>query len=158
MNAQLKLLHPILIERFNSGKFNPATPLSAGIDLVACIDQSITLERGSPAVLIPTGFALFTNERSVTGLILPRSGKGHKEGLVLGNSVGLIDGDYQNQWFVSAWNRGQKESITINPGDEIAQMVFVPIIHPQFEVVSEFSDETQRGLGGFGSTTEKTSQ
>lgn len=126
--------------------------MSAGYDLIACIDEPLVVKYGDKAVLIPTGLAMFINDGSVAGIILPRSGLGHKQGLVLGNTLGLIDGDYQNQWMVSAWNRGQQHEVTINPGDRIAQAVFVPVIHPEFITVSEFSEETERGLGGFGST------
>jgi dUTP pyrophosphatase len=131
----------------------PATDGSAGYDLLACVDSPTFIRRYEPAVLIPTGLAIHINDRSVAAMILPRSGLGHKRGLVLGNSVGLIDSDYQQQWFVSAWNRGQSESIVINPGDRIAQVVFVPVLHVAiWEEVTEFGVETERGLGGFGST------
>lgn len=128
------------------------TALAAGYDLFACIDAPVSIRAGEKATLIPTGLAMFSNEASMAGIILPRSGLGHKQGLVLGNTLGLIDGDYQNQWFVSAWNRGQQDEIVINPGDRIAQVMFVPVIHPDFLVVDEFTVETERGLGGFGST------
>jgi dUTP pyrophosphatase len=120
--------------------------------LIACIDEPLKVIRNEKAVLIPTGLAIHIGDGSIAGIILPRSGLGHKQGLVLGNSLGLIDGDYQNQWFVSAWNRGQQEEIVINPGDRIAQAIFVPVIHPEFVYVNAFSRETERGLGGFGST------
>lgn len=129
-----------------------ATPMSAGYDLIANVVDPIAILRGDKATLIPTGLAMFINDGSVAGLILPRSGLGHKQGLVLGNTLGLIDGDYQNEWFVSAWNRGQQQEIVINPGDRIAQVIFVPVIHPNFVTVSEFNTETERGLGGFGHT------
>lgn len=129
-----------------------ATPMSAGYDVVACIDEPIVLLKGDKAQLIPLGFACYMADGHVAGLILPRSGLGHKQGLILGNTVGLVDGDYQNQWFASACNRGQQETIYINPGDRIAQIVFVPVIHPDFDVVTEFTEASERGLGGFGST------
>lgn len=129
-----------------------ATPMSAGYDVVACIDEPIVIKKGDKATLIPLGFACFMNDGAVAGLILPRSGLGHKQGLALGNTVGVVDGDYQNQWFASAWNRGQQDEIVINPGDRIAQIIFVPVIHPQFVMVDEFTEQTERGLGGFGST------
>jgi len=128
------------------------TPLSAGFDLVACNEDPIYLRNDGKAVLVPTGLAIYIKFMNLAGLILPRSGLGHKQGLVLGNSVGLIDADYQDQWYVSAWNRGQQETITINPGERIAQLLFVPVVHPDFVVVDAFDAETERGLGGFGST------
>lgn len=146
MKIQMKKLHPLAT--------TPArmTPLSAGYDLMACIDTPVTIRRDEKATLIPTGLALFSNNGDVAGLLLPRSGLGHKQGLVLGNLLGLIDGDYQNQWYVSAWNRGQQEEIVINPGDRIAQAIFVPVLHPEFIEVAEFDATSDRGLGGFGST------
>lgn len=135
-----------------------ATSMSAGYDVVACIDEPIVIKKGDKAMLIPLGFACFMDDGAVAGLILPRSGLGHKQGLALGNTVGVVDGDYQNQWFASAWNRGQQDEIVINPGDRIAQIIFVPVIHPQFVVVDEFSAKTERGQGGFGSTGVNTSE
>ena len=126
--------------------------LAAGYDLIACIDEPMVLEKTDCAELIPTGLAMFSNHGDVAGIILPRSGLGHKQGLVLGNTLGLIDGDYQNEWYVSAWNRGQYDQIVIKPGDRIAQCIFVPVLHPNFMVVDEFDTESGRGLGGFGST------
>lgn len=128
------------------------TPLSAGYDICACIDAPLSIRAGEKATLIPTGLAMFSGRGDMAGILLPRSGLGHKQGLVLGNTLGLIDGDYQNQWFVSVWNRGQQDEIIINPGDRIAQCIFVPVIHPMFVVVDEFNTTTERGLGGFGST------
>lgn len=133
--------------------YGPATPFSAGYDLVACVDAPVVLKKSDKAVLIPTGLAIHIDHKNTAALILPRSGLGHKQGLVLGNSVGLIDADYQNQWFVSAWNRGQQDEIVIQPGEKIAQVVFTPVIHPEFRQVKDFSaGDTVRGLGGFGST------
>ncbi|MCL2874713.1 MAG: dUTP diphosphatase [Betaproteobacteria bacterium] len=129
-----------------------ATPMSAGYDVIACINEPVAIRKGDKATLIPLGFACYMANEQVVGLILPRSGLGHKQGLVLGNTVGVVDGDYQNQWYASAWNRGQQDEIVTNPGDRIAQIVFVPLIHPVFERVEEFSEATKRGLGGFGST------
>ena len=126
--------------------------MAAGYDIVACIDAPVILRRYDKATFIPTGIAIFMGRGDVAAIILPRSGLGHKQGLVLGNTLGLVDGDYQNQWFVSAWNRGQQDEIVINPGDRIAQVVFVPVIHPHLVEMSEFSEETERGTGGFGST------
>lgn len=128
------------------------TDLAAGYDLHACIDAPMSIRAGEKATLIPTGLAMFSNEGNMAGIILPRSGLGHKKGLVLGNTLGLIDGDYQDQWFISAWNRGQEDEIVIMPGERIAQCIFVPVIHPDFQIVEEFSIETDRGTGGFGST------
>lgn len=146
MRVQIKLLDP------RAAVPQPATPMSAGYDLIAAINGPISIRAGEKATLIPTGVAIFIGDATVMGLILPRSGLGHKQGLVLGNTAGVIDGDYQNQWFVSAWNRGQQDEIVINPGERIAQVVFVPVLHPSFDVVREFSEWTVRGQGGFGST------
>jgi deoxyuridine 5'-triphosphate nucleotidohydrolase len=127
----------------------PATPGSAGLDLRACLDAPQVLAPGDSA-LVPTGFALHIADTGLAAVLLPRSGLGHKHGIVLGNLVGLIDSDYQGQVMVSLWNRGQQE-FTINPGDRIAQMVFVPVVQAEFEVVDEFS-ASQRASGGFGHT------
>ncbi len=124
-----------------------ATEGSAGMDLRACIDQPLTIEPGQTH-LIPTGIAVYIETPSLAGMILPRSGLGHKHGLVMGNLVGLIDSDYQGQLFVSLWNRSSK-SYQIDVGERIAQFVLVPIAHVQFETVKEFK-QTTRGSGGFG--------
>ena len=126
-----------------------ATDGSAGMDLRACIDQPLLLEPGKTE-LIPTGIALHMEEREMAATLLPRSGLGHKHGVVLGNLVGLIDSDYQGQIFVSCWSRGDT-TFTVEPGERIAQMVFVPVIQVEFEVVEEF-DASERGAGGFGHT------
>ena len=126
-----------------------ATDGSAGVDLRACVDQTTSLLPGQTQ-LIPTGIAIHIDDSNLAAVILPRSGLGHKHGVVLGNLVGLIDSDYQGPLMVSAWNRGQTE-FTINPGDRIAQLVFVPVVQANFEVVHEFSS-SQRGEGGFGHT------
>jgi dUTP pyrophosphatase len=130
------------------------TPGAAGIDLRACIDQPILLERGGKSVLIPTGIAIHIKDPNFAGFILPRSGMGHKQGLVLGNGTGLIDSDYQGELFVSAWARPQGDlpAVLINPGERIAQLVFQPIVHAQFNWVTSFEEESERGEGGFGST------
>jgi dUTP pyrophosphatase len=130
------------------------TDMSAGIDLFACIDAPLTLQPQADAVLIPSGIAILMNDPNMVAFLLARSGLGHRKGLVLGQSVGTIDADYANQIFVSAWLRTPPGSapLTINPGDRIAQLVFVPIVRPSFTVVDEFSVTTKRGLGGFGST------
>ncbi|MDH5424825.1 MAG: dUTP diphosphatase [Gammaproteobacteria bacterium] len=125
---------------------------SAGMDLRACIDQKILLKPGQTE-LIPTGIAIHIADNSLAATILPRSGLGHKHGIVLGNLVGLIDSDYQGQLFVSMWNRGDKE-FEIECGDRIAQLVFVPVVQVEFEQVEEFAD-SDRGEGGFGSTGKK---
>jgi dUTP pyrophosphatase len=117
------------------------------MDLRACIDKTITLNPGETE-LIPTGIAIHINDPGLAATILPRSGLGHKHGIVLGNLVGLIDSDYQGQLFVSCWNRGNN-SFTIEQGDRIAQLVFVPVIQADFEVVDAF-DQSDRGTGGFG--------
>lgn len=126
-----------------------ATSGSAGLDLRACLDETVTLAAGE-TLLIPTGLAIHICDRHLAAVLLPRSGLGHKHGIVLGNLVGLIDSDYQGQVFVSCWNRSQSE-FSINVGDRIAQMVFVPVIQAQFECVDEF-DESSRADGGFGHT------
>lgn len=126
-----------------------ATTGSAGLDLRACIDAPMEL-LPAHTLLIPAGFALHIARRDLAAVILPRSGLGHKHGIVLGNLVGLIDSDYQGQIFVSMWNRGT-ETFTINPMERIAQLVFVPIVQVTLNPVVSFTD-TQRGEGGFGST------
>lgn len=124
-----------------------ATDGSAGLDLRACLDRPLTLEPGETE-LIPTGFAIHIGDPGLAAVLLPRSGLGHKHGIVLGNLTGLIDSDYQGQVFVSCWNRSRAPFV-IEPGDRIAQMVFVPVEQVQFDVVGEFR-ASQRGEGGFG--------
>ena len=126
-----------------------STPGSAGMDLRACLDESLNLAPAETS-LIPTGIAIFVADPGYAALILPRSGLGHKHGIVLGNLVGLIDSDYQGELMISAWNRGTS-NFTIEPGDRIAQLVVVPVQQVEFSVVSEFST-TDRGAGGFGSS------
>jgi dUTP pyrophosphatase len=126
-----------------------ATPGSAGLDLRACLDEAITLAPGQ-TTLIPTGLAIHIADPGLAALILPRSGLGHKHGIVLGNLVGLIDSDYQGQLMVSCWNRGQAE-FTIQPFERIAQLVIVPVVQAAFRRVDSF-DASARGEGGFGST------
>ncbi len=126
-----------------------ATDGSAGLDLRACVDEHLRIEPGETH-LIPTGIAIHIADSSLAAVILPRSGLGHKKGLVLGNLVGLIDSDYQGQVLISAWNRG-KHNVIIEPGDRIAQMVFVPVKRVQFETVKNF-ESTTRADGGFGHT------
>jgi len=126
-----------------------ATDGSAGMDLRACLDEELVLEPGATE-LIPTGLAIHVADPSLAAVLLPRSGLGHKHGIVLGNLVGLIDSDYQGQLYVSCWNRGDT-TFTVQPGERIAQMVFVPVVRAAFEVVEEFVD-SDRGAGGFGHT------
>lgn len=126
-----------------------ATPGSAGLDLRACIDAPITIEAGA-TVLIPTGLAIHVADPGYCAMILPRSGMGHKNGIVLGNLVGLIDSDYQGQLMVSTWNRGQA-AFTLNPMERLAQLIIVPVLQVGFNVVDQF-DTSERGAGGFGST------
>ena len=124
-----------------------ATPGSAGLDLRACLDAPLLLEPGQ-SVLIPTGLAVHIADPGLAAMILPRSGLGHKHGIVLGNLVGLIDSDYQGPLMVSMWNRGN-DSFTIEPGDRIAQLVFMPVVQAEFTIVDSF-EQTARGEGGFG--------
>lgn len=126
-----------------------ATDGSAGLDLRACLEAPLTLGPGESA-LIPTGLSVYIEDASLAGMILPRSGLGHKHGIVLGNLVGLIDSDYQGELMVSCWNRGNS-SFTVNIGERIAQLVLVPVVQATFDVVEEFQ-ATGRGDGGFGST------
>jgi dUTP pyrophosphatase len=126
-----------------------ATPGSAGLDLRACIDDAMTISPGQ-TVLIPTGLAIHLADPNFAAMILPRSGMGHKNGIVLGNLVGLIDSDYQGQLMISTWNRGLVE-FTLQPMERLAQLIIVPVVQAAFEVVDEFSD-SERGSGGFGST------
>lgn len=126
-----------------------ATEGSAGVDLRACIDAPIEMKPGDTQ-LIPSGIAIYLQDPGYAAIVLPRSGLGHKHGIVLGNLVGLIDSDYQGQIFVSCWNRGQT-TFTIQPGERIAQLVVVPVVQVEFDVVNEFV-ATERGAGGFGSS------
>ena len=126
------------------------TDWSAGVDLPAILETTLTIPSGAPAVLIGTGLSISLGN-GYAALLLPRSGLGHKKGLVLGNLVGLIDGDYQGELFISAWNRSDT-AIDIQPGERIAQMVIVPVVQPLFVLVKEFSERTLRGDGGFGHT------
>jgi dUTP pyrophosphatase len=126
-----------------------ATAGSAGLDLRACLDKDLILEPGK-AELIPTGLAIYVEDPGLAAVVLPRSGLGHKHGVVLGNLVGLIDSDYQGQLMVSCWNRG-REPFTIRPGERIAQLIVVPVVQVDLQVVEEFTT-TPRGAGGFGSS------
>ena len=127
-----------------------ATPGSAGLDLRACIDAPVTLEPGQWQ-LIPTGMAMYLRDPNYAAMILPRSGMGHKHGIVLGNLVGLIDSDYQGQLMVSAWNRSPT-AFTLQPMDRLAQLVIVPVVQAQFREVESFEEDSARGEGGYGST------
>ena len=144
-NIDLKIMDPRMKD------FMPeyATHGSAGLDLRACIDTAITLEPGA-TVLIPTGLAIHIADPRYAAMILPRSGMGHKNGIVLGNLVGLIDSDYQGQLMVSTWNRGQK-AFKLEPMERLAQLVIVPVLQVGFNIVEEF-EQSERGAGGFGST------
>ena len=124
-----------------------ATSGSAGLDLRACLDSALEIAPGM-TTLVPTGLAIHIGDPSLAAVILPRSGLGHKHGIVLGNLVGLIDSDYQGQLMVSVWNRGQ-QSFTLQPGDRLAQLVFVPVVQAEFNLVEDF-DASARGEGGFG--------
>jgi len=139
----------ILDERIGSAYPLPAyaTAGSAGLDLRACLDKPLVLDAGR-AELIPTGLAIHIEDPGLAAVILPRSGLGHKHGIVLGNLVGLIDSDYQGQLMVSCWNRG-REPFTIQPGERIAQLVVVPVVQVELEVVPDFA-QSARGVGGFG--------
>ena len=145
--VQLKILDSRLGSEFPLPEY--ATPGSAGMDLRALLEAPLTLAPGQTE-LIPTGIAIHMQDRDLAAVILPRSGLGHKHGIVLGNLVGLIDSDYQGQLMVSCWNRGQT-AFTIQPGERIAQLVFVPVVQARFERVEEFT-ESKRGTGGFGSS------
>jgi len=145
-NIELKILDP----RVGTDNFplpSYATGGSAGVDLRACIDGDLMINPGNTE-LIPTGIAIHIKDPGLAATILPRSGLGHKHGIVLGNLVGLIDSDYQGQLFISVWNRG-KESFTITSGDRIAQLVILPVVQVGFDVVEGF-DQSDRGEGGFG--------
>jgi dUTP pyrophosphatase len=144
---QLKILDERLGHEFPLPHY--ATDGSAGMDMRAMIDESMVLAPGE-SKLLPTGLAIHIADHSLASVLLPRSGLGHKKGIVLGNLVGLIDSDYQGQVFVSCWNRGQ-EPFTIEVGERIAQMVFIPVVQAEFDIVSDF-DASQRGEGGFGHT------
>ncbi|MEK9802177.1 MAG: dUTP diphosphatase [Curvibacter sp.] len=146
MNIDVKILDPRLADQLPTY----ATPGSAGLDLRACLTEALTLQPNAWQ-LIPTGLAIHLADPGYAALILPRSGLGHKHGIVLGNLVGLIDSDYQGQLMVSAWNRSPSP-FTIEPMERIAQLVIVPVLQAQFRVVSEFAAATERGTGGYGST------
>ncbi|TFW10217.1 dUTP diphosphatase [Oxalobacteraceae bacterium OM1] len=144
-HIDVKILDPRMKEQLPAY----ATPGSAGLDLRACLDAPLVIEPGATH-LVPTGLAIHIADPGYAAMILPRSGMGHKHGIVLGNLVGLIDSDYQGQLMVSTWNRGQTV-FTLNPMERLAQLVIVPVLQVGFKVVEEF-DSSERGAGGFGST------
>lgn len=148
LQVQYKILDPRLGNEIEFPKYGTAG--SAGLDLRACIDDSLTIHPGE-TVLIPTGMAIHLDDPGLAAMILPRSGLGHKHGLVLGNLVGLIDSDYQGPLMVSCWNRSDTP-YTIELGERIAQMVIVPVLQPVFTQVDSFDEPTSRGVGGFGHT------
>ena len=148
MHIDVKIINPLIKDQLP----HYATAGSAGLDLRACISEKIILEPGQ-TVLIPTGLAIHLADANYAAMILPRSGLGHKHGVVLGNLVGLIDSDYQGELMVSTWNRGHT-AFTIEPFERIAQMVIVPVVQAQFNLVEDF-DASDRGAGGFGSTGTK---
>ena len=145
-NIEVKILNDKMLNQLPAY----ATSGSAGLDLRVCLDEAILLKPGQTE-LIPTGIAIHIADNSLCAMILPRSGLGHKHGIVLGNLVGLIDSDYQGQLFVSIWNRGTTE-FTLNPMERMAQLVIVPVVQAEFNLVTEFSPNSERGSGGFGST------
>ena len=146
MKIDVKILDPRMADQLPAY----ATPGSAGLDLRACLDAPLVIEPGQ-TVLIPTGLAVHIADPGLAAMILPRSGLGHKHGIVLGNLVGLIDSDYQGQLMVSAWNRGAAPFV-IEPMERLAQLVIVPVVQAQWRVVDEFGQATERGQGGYGST------
>jgi dUTP pyrophosphatase len=146
----MKLDVKVMDQRLRSMLPNYATAGSAGLDLRACLDVALTLQPNAWQ-LVPTGMAIHLKDPNYAALILPRSGLGHKHGIVLGNLVGLIDSDYQGQLMVSAWNRSDV-AFTIEPMERIAQLVIVPVVQAQFNLVDEFEATTERGAGGYGST------
>ncbi len=146
--VQVKVLNLKLLEDKAFSLPTRATDGSAGIDLRACIDEPLVIKAGETH-LVGTGLAVYIADPNFAGMILPRSGLGHKHGIVLGNLVGLIDADYQGELMVSVWNRSQ-EDFVLNPADRMAQYIVVPVARPEFEVVTDFSNQSVRGAGGFG--------
>lgn len=151
MRVELKVLDPRL---HGWGLPRVQSAMAAGLDLHACLDAPLAIEPGAPAVLVPAGFAIHIADAGAAAIILPRSGLGHRLGLVLGNTAGLIDADYTGPIMVSTWNRNPPGTppIMLQPGERFAQMVFVPILRPDLAVVDVFSQASGRGGGGFGST------
>jgi dUTP pyrophosphatase len=146
MNVDVKILDPRMADQLPAY----ATPGSAGLDLRACLDAPVTLQPNSWQ-LISTGLSVYLKDPAYAAMLLPRSGLGHKHGIVLGNLVGLIDSDYQGPLMVSCWNRSQ-EAFTIQPMERIAQMMIVPVVQAKFNIVTEFDAPSERGEGGYGST------
>jgi dUTP pyrophosphatase len=154
-NPTLTMEIRILDERLNGwGLPRYQSEWAAAIDLHACLDAPVVLEPGGAPMLVSSGLAVHIADPAIAGLVLPRSGLGHRKGLVLGNLVGLIDPDYTGPVLISAWNRSPpgSEPIVLQPGDRFAQLLFVPILRPALRIVEHFSDQTARGAGGFGST------
>ena len=149
-SVQVKLLNPKIGQDPNFPLPTRATDGSAGIDLRACIDEPITIKAGETK-LIGTGLSIYIADPNYAGIILPRSGLGHKHGIVLGNLVGLIDADYQGELMVSVWNRSTTDFV-LEPAERMAQYMVVPVVRPSFEIVDEFSEVSERGAGGFGSS------
>ena len=149
-SVQVKLLNPKIGQDPNFPLPTRATDGSAGIDLRACIDEPITIKAGETK-LIGTGLSIYIADPNYAGIILPRSGLGHKHGIVLGNLVGLIDADYQGELMVSVWNRSTTDFV-LHPAERMAQYMVVPVVRPSFEIVDEFSEVSERGAGGFGSS------
>lgn len=148
LQVQYKILDPRLGNEIELPKYG--TQGSAGLDLRACIEETLTIQPGQ-TVLIPTGMAIHLDDPGLAAMLLPRSGLGHKHGIVLGNLVGLIDSDYQGPLMVSCWNRSDTP-YEVQVGERIAQMVIVPVLQPVFTEVDDFGEATQRGVGGFGHT------
>ena len=149
-SVQVKLLNPKIGQDPNFPLPTRATDGSAGIDLRACIDEPITIKAGETK-LIGTGLSIYIADPNYAGIILPRSGLGHKHGIVLGNLIGLIDADYQGELMVSVWNRSTTDFV-LHPAERMAQYMVVPVVRPSFEIVDEFSEVSERGAGGFGSS------
>ncbi len=145
--VKVKIISPLIGDLIPLPKYETAG--SAGLDLRACLQEKITLKPGE-TMMIPMGFAMYLKEKDLAALVVPRSGLGSKHGIVLGNLVGLIDSDYQGELMVPAWNRSENE-FEISPGDRIAQMIVVPVVHADFEIVENF-EESSRGAKGFGSS------
>ena len=146
-NIKIKILNPLINESIPLPEYK--TDGSAGMDLRACIDSELTL-KSNCTEMIPIGFAMYLEDPGLAALVVPRSGLGSRHGIVLGNLVGLIDSDYQGELMVPAWNRSENE-FEISPGDRIAQMIIVPVVHADFEIVDDF-EESSRGVKGFGSS------
>ncbi|AGF48235.1 dUTP pyrophosphatase [Candidatus Kinetoplastibacterium oncopeltii TCC290E] len=153
ISIEIKILDDRIIKLWGTPTYQ--TDLAAAIDLYACIDNTIKIKPGNPAQLLSSGISIHMNDKNMMAMILPRSGLGHKKGLVLGNTAGVIDADYSGTILMSVWNRNTVESnidIEIVPGERIAQMIFLPIIRPSFKIVENFSSQNPRGERGFGST------